>query len=81
MRKSKKRKPGPVKGSKRTNRNERLSDRLIDGTVAGLRAKAGSLELYEYLAALAGVQNAPTLARAGEDTAITDPLPTACCQQ
>ncbi len=57
MRKSKKRKPGPVKGSKRTNRNERLSDRLIDGTVAGLRAKAGSLELYEYLAALAGVQN------------------------
>jgi len=54
MRKSKKRKPGPVKGSKRTNRNERLSDRLIDGTVAGLRAKAAPLELYEYLAALAG---------------------------
>lgn len=55
--KPKKRKPGPVPGSKRTNRNEQLRDRLIDGTVAGLRAKAGSLELYEYLAALAGVQN------------------------
>jgi hypothetical protein len=54
---TKKRKPGPVPGSKRTNRNERLADRLIDGTVAGLRAKAGSLELYEYLATLAGVQN------------------------
>lgn len=53
---TKKRKPGPVPGSKRTNRNERLSDRLIDGTVAGLRAKAAPLELYEYLAALAGVQ-------------------------
>lgn len=55
--KPKKRKPGPVKGSKRTNRNERLADRLIDGTVAGLRAKAGDRELYEYLATLAGVQN------------------------
>lgn len=54
---TKKRKPGPVPGSKRTNRNERLADRLIDGTVAGLRAKAAPLELYEYLAALAGVQN------------------------
>lgn len=57
MSKPKKRKPGPVRGSKRTNRNERLSDRLIDGTVAGLRAKAAPQELYEYLAALAGVQN------------------------
>lgn len=28
-----------------------------------------------------GLANAPTLARAGEDTAITDPLPTARCQQ
>jgi hypothetical protein len=55
---TKKRKPGPVPGSKRTSRNERLADRLIDGTVAGLRTKAGSLELYEYLATLAGVQNA-----------------------
>lgn len=55
--KTKKRKPGPVPGSKRTKRNEQLRDRLIDGTVAGLRAKAGSQELYEYLAALAGVQN------------------------
>lgn len=54
---TKKVKPGPVPGSKRTNRNERLSDRLIDGTVAGLRAKAAPLEIYEYLAALAGVQN------------------------
>ena len=63
--KPKKRKPGPVPGSKRTNRNEQLRDRLIDGTVAGLRAKAGSLELYEYLAALAGVQNDQSLATAG----------------
>ncbi len=28
-----------------------------------------------------GSQTAPTLARAGEDAAITDPLPTARCQQ
>ena len=63
---TKKRKPGPVLGSKRTNRNERLADRLIDGTVAGLRAKAGSLELYEYLASLAGVQNAPHQATASD---------------
>jgi hypothetical protein len=56
----KKRKPGPVPGSKRTNRNERLADRLIDGTVAGLRAKAAPLPLHEYLATLAGVQNNKT---------------------
>lgn len=62
--KTQKRKPGPVPGSKRTSRNEQLRDRLIDGTVAGLRAKAGSLELYEYLAALAGVQNSSGQARA-----------------
>lgn len=54
---AKKRKPGPVPGSKRTNRNEQLRDRLVDGTVAGLRSKAAPLELYEYLATLAGVQN------------------------
>ncbi len=53
-----KRKPGPKPGSKRTKRNEQLRDRLIDGTVAGLRAKAVPLELYEYLATLAGVPNA-----------------------
>lgn len=52
-----KRKPGPKPGSKRTKRNEQLRDRLIDGTVAGLRAKAVPLELYEYLATLAGVPN------------------------
>lgn len=53
-------------GSKRTNRNERLADRLIDGTVAGLRAKAAPLELYEYLAALAGVQNVADEATASD---------------
>ena len=35
----------------------------------------------ELLLRIASSVNAPTLARAGEDTAITDPLPTACCQQ
>jgi hypothetical protein len=65
---NKRRKPGPVEGSKRTNRNERLADRLIDGTVAGLRAKAEPLELYEYLAALAGVQNVKAHGTAGGGT-------------
>jgi len=59
-----KRKPGPKPGSKRTKRNEQLRDRLIDGTVAGLRAKAVPLELYEYLATLAGVPNGLDQARA-----------------
>ena len=74
---AKKRKPGPVPGSKRTNRNEQLRDRLVDGTVAGLRSKAAPLELYEYLATLAGVQNVQAHTRAGaQDSAeTTDYLP------
>jgi len=54
----KRKKPGPKLGSKRTNRNEQLRVRLIDGTLAGLQALTDreGLEIHEYLARLAGVK-------------------------
>lgn len=54
-------KRGPAKGqggrpkgsTKAIARTERLNDRLLPGTVLGLRRKAGDVPLFEYLANIA----------------------------
>lgn len=45
----------PIGSTKAVARTERLNDRLLSGTVRGLRRKAGATPLFEFLATIAEV--------------------------